>query len=119
MILDAKLLDVPILRSEQEITSILDHPEQIWFDVGRYHRELPERVSRIVGSSIGQGIPTVSDIAAALNMAPRRSSVHFATSSAPPSGVSATRRYGRRPSKALRMARSRSTIYPSAWASPN
>lgn len=70
VILDAELLDVPILRSEQEITSILDHPEQIWFDVGRYHRELPERVSRIVGSSIGQGIPTVSDIAAALNMAP-------------------------------------------------
>lgn len=70
MILDAKLLDTPILRTEEEVTSLLDHPEQIWFDVGGYHRELPDRVQRIVRSSIGEGIPSVSDIAIALNMAP-------------------------------------------------
>ncbi|WP_078282513.1 AraC family transcriptional regulator [Mycobacteroides franklinii] len=70
IILDAKLLDVPILRTEQEITSLLERPEQIWFDVHGYHQQLPDRVERIIGSSIGQGIPTVSDIASALNMAP-------------------------------------------------
>lgn len=70
IILDAKLLDVPILRTEEEITSLLEHPEQIWFDVHGYHQQLPNRVERIIGSSIGQGIPTVSDIASALNMAP-------------------------------------------------
>lgn len=70
MILDAKFLDVPILRTEEEITSLLDHPEQLWFNVRGYDQQLPERVERIVASSIGQGIPTVGDIAAALNMAP-------------------------------------------------
>lgn len=70
IILDAKLLDVPILRTEEEITSLLERPEQIWFDVHGYHQQLPNRVERIIGSSIGQGIPTVSDIASALNMAP-------------------------------------------------
>lgn len=70
VILDAKLLDVPILRTEGEITSLLEHPEQIWFDIRDYRQQLPERVERIVRSSIGQGIPTVGDIATALNMAP-------------------------------------------------
>ncbi|ORA59455.1 AraC family transcriptional regulator [Mycobacteroides franklinii] len=70
IILDAKLLDVPILRTEEEITSLLERPEQIWFDVHGYHQQLPNRVERIIGSSIGQGIPSVSDIASALNMAP-------------------------------------------------
>ncbi|BAX96014.1 putative HTH-type transcriptional regulator AraC [Mycobacteroides stephanolepidis] len=70
MILDAKLLDVPILRTEEEITSLLEHPEQIWFDARGYRQELPERVERIVRSTVGQGIPTVSDIATALNMTP-------------------------------------------------
>lgn len=70
IILDAKLLDVPILRTEEEITSLLERPEQIWFDVHGYHQQLPNCVERIIGSSIGQGIPTVSDIASALNMAP-------------------------------------------------
>jgi len=70
IILDAELLDVPILRTEEEITSLLERPEQIWFDVHGYHQQLPNRVERIIRSSIGQGIPTVSDIANALNMAP-------------------------------------------------
>ncbi|MGH3954130.1 AraC family transcriptional regulator [Mycobacteroides salmoniphilum] len=70
IILGAELLDVPILRTEEEITSILEHPEQLWFDVRDYHQQLPERVERIVASCIGQGIPTVGDIATALNMTP-------------------------------------------------
>ncbi|WP_078291737.1 AraC family transcriptional regulator [Mycobacterium sp. D16R24] len=70
IILGAELLDVPILRTEEEITSLLEHPEQLWFDVRHYHQQLPERVERIVVSSIGQGIPTVVNIATALNMPP-------------------------------------------------
>ncbi|TDZ80715.1 AraC family transcriptional regulator [Mycobacteroides salmoniphilum] len=70
IILGAELLDVPILRTEEEITSLLEHPEQLWFNVRDYHQQLPERVERIVASSIGQGIPTVGDIATALNMTP-------------------------------------------------
>ncbi len=68
MILDAEVLDAPILRTEAEITSLLDHPEEIWFDVRGYDQQLPERIERIVRSSIGQRIPSVSDIATALNM---------------------------------------------------
>ncbi|TDZ77288.1 HTH-type transcriptional regulator VirS [Mycobacteroides salmoniphilum] len=70
IILGAELLDVPILRTEEEITSLLEHPEQLWFNVRDYHQQLPERVERIVASSIGQGIPTVGNIATALNMTP-------------------------------------------------
>ncbi|MFD6197537.1 AraC family transcriptional regulator ligand-binding domain-containing protein [Mycobacteriaceae bacterium NPDC060252] len=70
IILGAELLDIPILRTETEITSLLEHPEQLWFNVRDYHQQLPERVQRIVASSIGQGIPSVGDIATALNMTP-------------------------------------------------
>ncbi|MFA4084904.1 AraC family transcriptional regulator [Mycobacteroides salmoniphilum] len=70
IILDAKLLDAPVLRTEEEITSLLENPEQIWFNVHSDRQQLPERVERIVASSIGQGIPTVGDIATALNMTP-------------------------------------------------
>ncbi|MUM15799.1 AraC family transcriptional regulator [Mycobacterium sp. CBMA271] len=68
LILDAKLLDMPILRTEEEIISLLDHPEQLWFNVSSYRQQLPDRVERIVKTGIGRGIPTVGDIAAALNM---------------------------------------------------
>ncbi|OHT81620.1 AraC family transcriptional regulator [Mycobacteroides saopaulense] len=70
LVFDAEHLDAPILRSEEEITTIRDRPEEIIFGSGRYDHQLPDRIGRIIKSAVGQQIPSVDEIAQTLSMTP-------------------------------------------------
>lgn len=69
-VLDAEHLDAPVLRSEEEITTIRDRPEEILFGRSSYEQQLPDRIGRLIKSSIGQRIPTVDEIAHTLSLTP-------------------------------------------------
>lgn len=67
---DADLLDAPILRSEAEITSLADHPEQLLSTTDDYEHLLPDRVRRIIKAGFGAHMPSVDEISKALGMTP-------------------------------------------------
>ncbi|SHU43401.1 AraC family transcriptional regulator [Mycobacteroides abscessus] len=67
VVVDAAHIDAPFLRTEEEITTLLDRPEEILFGSKGY-QQLPDRISRIISSGIGQRIPTVDEIAQALSL---------------------------------------------------
>ncbi len=68
LLVDGSHVDAPILRTEGEITTILDRTDELLLGKPQHRRLLPDRVRRVVKAAIGQHIPTAGEIAATLNM---------------------------------------------------
>ncbi|MBA0047968.1 AraC family transcriptional regulator [Mycobacterium sp. NPDC050853] len=68
LVLDADLVDAPILRTESEITTLFDHPDKVWFETRDFQTELPDRIRRIVQTGVGHRVAAVGEIAGMLGI---------------------------------------------------